>query len=386
MLLETLYDAVELHREDKIIYARFLKPHHVLSTCRVAGGLQTGLDYVYNHQSCEPSGHHHGVAMKLARQPEKYRQLICKHYGLPDDACATLGTAANMKNACIETRNFRDLSVTVVCTGGVEGNAGRAGDPASAVETPDGFERLPATAEIPPAGTINMMLFFSKPLIPGAMARVIMTATEAKSAALQELAVASLYSDGLATGTGTDQIAVCALQNDDVPLTSAGKHSKLGELIGKAVHAAVKGTLALQNGLTPISQCSSIVHLKRFGISAATLLDKICSLLEDEQATLLRHTFTTIDRDPSTVAAVIAMAHLKDMFSWGILPIGCWREIMISSAAQIASAISGDYEKNRFYMHLLEPDKDVNTNQTFLNLICQAFAIGFAGKWKSHVL
>jgi len=386
MLLETLYDAVELHREDRIIYARFLKPHKVLSTCRVAGGLQTGLKYVYNHQSCEPSGHHHGVAMKLARQPEKYRELICERYGLPDDACATLGTAANMKNACIETRSFRDLSVTVVCTGGVEGNAGRAGDPASMVETPEGFEKLPATAEVPPAGTINMMLFFSKPLVQGAMARVIMTATEAKSAALQELAVSSLYSDGLATGTGTDQIAVCALQSDDAPLTSAGKHSKLGELIGKAVHAAVKGTLALQNGMTPASQCSAVIHLKRFGMKRDEIIDTICSYLNNEQATLLRHSFLPVERDPATVAAVAALVHMKDKFKWGVLPQGCWKDVISASAAQVACAVSGNYIMMREFMEMLAPAGGHEDNRRFLELACRALALGFAEKWNEKEL
>ena len=56
MLIDTLYDGVELHREEKIIYARFLRPHHVLSTCWMAGGLRRDLNYIYNHQSCELAG------------------------------------------------------------------------------------------------------------------------------------------------------------------------------------------------------------------------------------------------------------------------------------------------------------------------------------------
>ncbi len=381
MLIETCYDGVEIHREDRIIYARFLLPHQVLSTCRAAGGMRDDLEYVYNHQSCEPSGHHHGVAMKLAREPERYRKLICDRHALPHDVCATLGTAANMHNACIETSTFRDLSVVVVCTGGVEGNAGRAGDPASMFETPDGFEKLSASAEVPPAGTINMMLFINKPLIPGAMTRVIVTATEAKSAALQELAVNSLYSDGLATGTGTDQIAVCAAQTGEAPLTSAGKHAKLGELIGRAVHGAVKGTLALQNGLTPAGQCSAVTHLRRFGMDRDGIQDAICSFLTPEQAGLLRHSFMPIERDPTTVAAVAAMAHLRDKFSWGVLPAGCWKEIMGSAAAQLSCAVSGNHGRMQTYMRLLGNSAEVSTNGDFLMLACRALALGFEEKW-----
>ena len=101
------------------------------------------------------------------------------------------------------------------------------------------------------------MVLINKPLIHRCHGPTIMTATEAKSAALQELAVNSRYSDGLSTGTGTDQIAVAAMQTDETPLTSAGKHAKLGELIGRAVKAAVKKTLANQNNLTPAGQCSA---------------------------------------------------------------------------------------------------------------------------------
>ena len=36
MLIETYYEGVEIHREEKIIYAKFIQPHQVLSTCRAS--------------------------------------------------------------------------------------------------------------------------------------------------------------------------------------------------------------------------------------------------------------------------------------------------------------------------------------------------------------
>jgi hypothetical protein len=54
MLIEIYYNGVEIHREEKMICAKFIRPHRVLSTCRAAGGLQDGLWHIYNHQSCEP--------------------------------------------------------------------------------------------------------------------------------------------------------------------------------------------------------------------------------------------------------------------------------------------------------------------------------------------
>ena len=75
--------------------------------------------------------------------------------------------------------------------------------------------------------------------------------TEAKSAALQRLAVPSCYSPDLATGTGTDQFCVAAPIEGGVPLTSASPHMKVGELIGLCVRRATLEALRWQNGLEP---------------------------------------------------------------------------------------------------------------------------------------
>ena len=383
MLIDTFYNGVELHREEKIIYARFLKPHSVLSTCRVAGGLRTDLTWLYNHQSCEPAGHCHRLPSLAYRDPLAYRRAICERHNLEAENCATLGTAANMHNAAIVQERFRNLEVVAVCTGGVEGNAGRAGDPASVVETAEGFERLPPANTIPGPGTINTLLFISKPLIPGALTRCIMTATEAKTAVLQELVVNSRYSDGLATGTGTDQIAVAAMEGDGPPLTSAGKHAKLGELIGRAVCEAIKGTLARQNNLTPVGQCSLKIHLERFGIKRAGLIDTICAFLDQNQAELLRANFLAFEHDPLTVAAVAALVHLRDKITWGVLPRTCWSEIMANFAAQVVCAVSGDYCRLDHYRQTLAPTSRQSDNQAFLHLTCQALAMGFSEKWRS---
>ena len=152
-----------------------------------------------------------------------------------------------MRYAVTKQANFRDLLVVAVCTGGVETNAGRAGDPATVYERDGTYERV--SGEQAHHGTINTMLFINRELTPAALVNTVMTATEAKTAALQELDVNSRYSQGLATGTGTDQIGVAAQLEKGVPLTSAGKHTVLGELIGKTVSGAVKATLALQDSL-----------------------------------------------------------------------------------------------------------------------------------------
>ena len=78
-----------------------------------------------------------------------------------------------------------------------------------------------------------MIIFINRELTPAALTDCVMTATEAKAAALQELGINSRYSDSPATGTGTDQILVASQLGTSPPLGYARKHTKLGELIGK---------------------------------------------------------------------------------------------------------------------------------------------------------
>jgi len=385
MLLGTYYDAVEIHREDKMVYARFLAPHRVISTCPASGGMRDDLSFLYNHQSCEPTGHRRPVHRLCSRAPKGYRRAICRARGLPDDECATLGTAANMHYAAIKQESFRDLEVVAVCTGGVETNAGRAGDPASIYEMDGAFHKLGEQAGVD-HGTINTLLFINRELTAGAMVRSVITATEAKTAALQELAVSSRYSDGLATGTGTDQIGVAARLNAGIPLTGAGKHCVLGELIGKTVHDAVCETLMLQNQLTPAGQRSSFLHLERFGVKETEFLMRIASHLDEADAALLRQNFTVVERDPMVVAAVAALAHLRDKTVWGVLPSSCAPEIWATHGAQVAAAVSGDYARVAAYRETLAGARHSFSNEGLIGLAAHAFALGFREKWPDPCL
>jgi len=82
----------------------------------------------------------------------------------------------------------------------------------------------------------------------GGMARAVITATEAKTAALEDLKVPSTYTKGVqATGTGTDSMIIVS-GTSGPKVTYTGGHSKIGELIGKAVYEAVLEALEKQNG------------------------------------------------------------------------------------------------------------------------------------------
>jgi adenosylcobinamide amidohydrolase len=384
MILETYYNGIEIHREDKIVYVKFLSPHRVISTDSVDGGLSEQFTCLYNHQSCEASGHHH-LHDLASHDPREYKRKICESYGLPYELCASLGTAANMHNLSTCRASYRDLEVVAVCTGGVETNAGRAGEPAAYYEHDGIFDAVEDVAEPSPHtrnhGTINTMVFINRELVPGAMVRAVITATEAKTAMLQELEVHSRFSDGLATGTGTDQVGIASQLGYGKPLTAAGNHTKLGELIGKTVHDAIGKTLMLQNGLTPLTQCSATVLITRLGSDRDTFCAEVGRLLQTPHADLLRRNFSALEKDPMTVAAVAALVHLRDKFAWGILPESCMPEILSSYGAQIAAAVSGKYDHIHQYRKNLAEQKRPITNETFLDVIYRSFALGFSEKW-----
>src|SRR5262249_57263683 len=128
---------------------------------------------------------------------------------------AVMGTAANMNYAATSSEADGGLTVTAVVTAGVEGNATAAGEPATWRETESGIQKVPAYA-----GTINTMLIVDRPLTPAALARVAVTMTEGKSAALQRLAVPSKLHIDLATGTRTDQYCIAAPSGGAPPPTS----------------------------------------------------------------------------------------------------------------------------------------------------------------------
>ena len=70
------------------------------------------------------------------------------------------------------------------------------------------------------------------------MVEAVQIATEGRVRALYEKGIKSSRSGLLATGTGTDCIAVVSLGGN--PVRYCGKHTQLGELIGMAAYSAVK--------------------------------------------------------------------------------------------------------------------------------------------------
>ncbi len=377
------YDAIDLFRKEKIVYAHFLKPHRVLSTCRCNGGLREDLDYLYNHQSCEPSNHTGTDLCEVAvADPQRYHQRIANKAEIDPTRSAGLGTAANMHNSATARHTFKGLEIIAVTTAGVGTNASRAGDPASYYQSEEGAVII--KGELPKPGTINTLLFLSQEFTPGALLVAATVATEAKSALLQELSAPSRYGSGIATGTGTDQIGIACQVGTDLVHTDANKHSKAGELIALAVRESLQEALNLQCGLTPDNRRSTIALLQRFGETQGTFINGISNALEEPHKQLFKDNFLSANHDPIAVAATQALIHLRDQIVWGILPQSCIHDILLTYAAHIAKTISQkEIPLENFAAELNRLPISID-NDKFLTLIHKAFALGFKHKWDNR--
>lgn len=309
MLIHTLPTGDPVHRYSKCVVVPFKSKRRVLSTCPLNGGYQEDLTAVFNNDG-NPGA---GMASKL-RAPtyEQHMALIAGEIGLDPATVAGMSTAASMENVAIKTEAFEELFVTAIVTGGIEVNGGRVGDPAS-------WHEVAGKAQPVKLGTINIMLFINQDLSKGAMTRAVVTCTEGKTAAIQELLAPSRYSMGLATGSGTDSTIVVANAESDIRLTNAGKHSKLGELIGKAVKAAVKEALKLQTGLSPESQHNVLNRVDRFGITEQSLWEDFHKTSTDMTRADYAEAIYHIARKGDLVVSVSLYAHLLDQLMWDLI-------------------------------------------------------------------
>ena len=372
---ETLHatDSFSARRSGRFLLVTLLAPHRVISTSTHRGGEREDLQYLVNHQSCEANADTSRLAHISEIGLVEYHREVCNELGIAPDRTALMGTAANMAYAAHRWVEFGNLRADAIVTGGVAGNSARAGDPAQWVETDGGWERVS-----PYAGTINIMLLLNRPVTSSALARAVVTMTEAKSAALAELAVPSRYSATIATGTGTDQFCVAApLDPTRKPRDATGPHVKLGEIIGVCVRDAIKETLRWQNGLEP-SYTRGLAHaLGRFGLTKQRALEALEQLLPKDLYDQLEANHRAVFFDPGVGAAAYALAAVLDRVAFGTIPEGLAWETLRQQATCLACALaSRPQDWVMIYSQLAgqHPDDPVD-------LVLRAIALGWRAKW-----
>lgn len=146
-------------------------------------------------------------------------------------ACVGMMTSALMSSFRHEYIRHEDVIVECFLTAGVS-NAGRAGDTA-------GWRFFGDTDAS--AGTINIILGTNAKLTEAALVEAVMIISEAKAAILQQLNIKSVVSQKIATGTGTDAIAV--FNGSGRSINYCGKHVLMGEMISSVVIKAIESSL-----------------------------------------------------------------------------------------------------------------------------------------------
>jgi ABC-type Fe3+-hydroxamate transport system substrate-binding protein/adenosylcobinamide amidohydrolase len=232
---------------NKTLIIEFKAPLSVVSSLE---GQRKNIISVGNHYSPPPCW---GLGHKLGLK--KIREHIYQVIGKSEDEVSFMFTGADMDNLAVRQKRFKDMKVYALVTAGVKSNAVR-------MSVDEGRFYEP--------GTINIILLSNMKLTARAMTRAIISATEAKTAALQDFDIRSSCTPLIhqATGTGTDNIIV--VEGKGSAIDNAGGHTKMGELIAKAVYEAVQEAMYKQNGM--ISQRNVFQRLKDRKITGFELI------------------------------------------------------------------------------------------------------------------
>lgn len=224
------------------------------------------------------------------------RYLQISNNDFSEDSYLIIKSCSNVQNMSISTMSFGLTNVTALSVSGLKKND---------YIFENGY-------------TTSVIIMINTDLPQSTMARAIITATEGIVCALQQIMIYDPmskypYSDG--------SLCVIVLCDGDCEriLNNAGKHSKLGELIGKTVIEATLSSLNM-NGICPEYQTNIIRRLERFGIT----MDSFKQILEKmniEPITNFDSKLKEILSDTSTIAYVSAIVQIYDSILWGLIPV-----------------------------------------------------------------
>lgn len=210
--MEFRYDPTRYH-----IQMAAPMPLTALSSAPYAGGL-TLADHIVNVYVHKDYNH---------KDPIQHLQSEIEAWGYPLSSTIGLLTAAKLTHASIAEAEGDKARIVVCTTAGIS-NAARAG---RARQTFAAYE----------AGTINTIVAIDGRLAPAALVGAVITATEAKAAALQDLGIADPENGDGATGTTTDTVVVAVSQDARFGAVHqyAGSATTLGNLLGRLVYDTV---------------------------------------------------------------------------------------------------------------------------------------------------
>ena len=239
----------------------------------------------------------------LHDDPEAFIAQSYRKLGLAESFVGMI-TYAMIEDLAVVSKSSGDLAVSVVATAGCT-HAESAGE---------------EIALQPIEGTINIMVIIDGNCCESCLVSCLITATEAKTAALRELDLRSRYSGDEATGTLTDAMVV-AETGKGSPIVYAGPASKLGQLVGYCTRKAVKEAVmkARIGGFVPSRPIKDRLKERHLSVEKiASEMAKVKSLGADENAIVTALSVMIGDK-PIFAALLLAAAKLNEDFERGLV-------------------------------------------------------------------
>ncbi|WP_321368270.1 adenosylcobinamide amidohydrolase [uncultured Desulfuromusa sp.] len=240
--MQPITSSTSIEQTRQHIHIAFSIPHRITSSAVLNGGI-IHADHLVNlnvpkHNQCtEP--------------PEETLAQYCIASGWKGTAVGMM-TAASMDSFRMAKETVQDIDVVVMVTAGLS-NARRIGDHAE-------HRFMVASPESP--GTINIVVLTSAALTEAAGIEAVLMVTEAKSAALQNAGIKSAVSDGIATGTGTDSVAIVSGHGPET-VRYCGKHVLFGEILGRMVTDTVAASIEWEFSDANSEPTSDEHHLRK---------------------------------------------------------------------------------------------------------------------------
>ncbi|QMV44108.1 adenosylcobinamide amidohydrolase [Cohnella cholangitidis] len=222
--LSPLWPELDIRFAEEHVLIRSEKLHEVVSNAPYRGGLSNG---------------NHFVNWKVPRSydcsdPEAMMAYEMHKWGYPAQSAIGLQTAAHITHTSFAEESGDEFKL-LVCASAGTGNSARAG-----------LIRETFSAYVP--GTVNIMIFVDGKMTPSAMVNAVISATEAKSAAFDDLRIQDYSHERIATGTTTDTVLIAVSQSDSfLPVHRyAGAATTIGNAIGRLVYETVHEAVRTQ--------------------------------------------------------------------------------------------------------------------------------------------
>jgi len=221
-MIQTITDQARYEQTDNHIHIDFRTPHRVISSAVLNGGFSEAR-HILNLKVPKHSD--------TPETPSATLTQYCINEGWEGTTVAMM-TAASMGSFRLAKECVQGIDVAVMVTAGLS-NPRRTGDKAE-------YRQMVCDPE--EVGTINTIAMTSAHLTDTAMVEALLIVTEAKAAVLQEIGILSPVSHRIATGTGTDSVAIVSGHGPET-VAYCGKHVLFGEVLGRLTEEAISASI-----------------------------------------------------------------------------------------------------------------------------------------------